>query len=189
MRRTIGGALVALAALRGCGACPAPAGPAPSSPAASAPVAAPTSPQATPLPPARSMTVAVLGDSLSRGYNACSHFGDCPSVSWSGGTDPRIDSVAARIGARTDGPVTVKSFAKSGATVDDLRRQISSAVAVRPDLITLLIGANDVCRATVADMTSTEDYTTAVSAALIVWATLRSAEAPAAAKAARASST
>ncbi|GAA4753611.1 hypothetical protein GCM10025783_28140 [Amnibacterium soli] len=166
MRRTIGGALVTLAALLGCVACTAPAGPAPASSAASAPVAAPSSPQAAPSPPGRSMTVAVLGDSLSRGYNACSHFGDCPSVSWSGGTDDRVDSVATRLGAAAGARVTVRNLARSGATVSDLARQATEAVTLQPDLVTLLIGANDVCRATVADMTSTEDYTTAVSAAL-----------------------
>lgn len=111
-------------------------------------------------------TVAVLGDSLSRGYNACDHFGDCPSVSWAGGTDPRVRSVASRLGRRAGGPVTVRSFARSGAKADELAAQVRAAVATRPDLATVLIGANDVCAATPAGMTSAADYAAAVGSAL-----------------------
>ncbi|MGN6407155.1 MAG: SGNH/GDSL hydrolase family protein [Curtobacterium sp.] len=111
-------------------------------------------------------TVAVLGDSLSRGFNACDHFGDCPSVSWAGGTDPRVDSVASRLGARLHGRVTVKNVAKSGATVADLAAQVPAAAAANPDLVTVLIGANDVCKASLGDMTSTEQYASTVGGAL-----------------------
>ncbi|GAA2749759.1 SGNH/GDSL hydrolase family protein [Amnibacterium kyonggiense] len=130
---------------------------------------APASPSATASAPALtgpSTTVAVMGDSLSRGYNACAHFGDCPSMSWAGGTDARVDSVASRLGARLDGPVTVKNVAKSGATVADLAAQVPAAAAADPDLVTVLIGANDVCRASLDDMTSTEDYAATVGGAL-----------------------
>jgi lysophospholipase L1-like esterase len=123
-------------------------------------------PSSVPRPTGPSTTVAVMGDSLSRGYNACDHFGDCTAVSWAGGTDARVDSIASRLGARLDGPVTVKNVAKSGSTVSDLAAQVPAAAASDPDLVTVLIGANDVCKASVDDMTSTEDYAATLGSAL-----------------------
>jgi len=167
MRRLLRSAAVAAAVLISLSACTAPASGTPtpaSTPRASAPADATPAPTPTPTGPAS--TVAVVGDSLSRGFNACAHYGDCPSVSWAGGRDPRIGSVATRLGALLDGPVTVHSFAKSGARVDDLRRQVASAVATDPDLITVLIGANDVCRATLDEMTPTADFSAAITSAM-----------------------
>jgi lysophospholipase L1-like esterase len=166
MRRIVRAAVVLAGLLLTCSACTV--APASAVRATSATPNATTSPRSAPSPTATGpgSTVAVIGDSLSRGFDACDHFGDCPAVSWAGGTDPRVDSVATRLGALTDGPVTVHSFARSGADVSDLRRQVQMAVAVHPDLITLLIGANDVCRPTVADMTATSAYGAAISAAL-----------------------
>ncbi|MGT2425278.1 SGNH/GDSL hydrolase family protein [Amnibacterium kyonggiense] len=159
MRRAIATAVAGLAllALSGCTAPAAPRASSSPAPSASASSAAPTGP---------ATTVAVLGDSLSRGYNACDHFGDCPAVSWAGGTDARVDSVASRLGARVGGPVTVRNVAESGATVADLAAQVPAAAAAHPDLVTVLIGANDVCRASLDDMTSTEDYAATVGAGL-----------------------
>jgi lysophospholipase L1-like esterase len=161
MRRFARATAVLAGVLLACSACT-------TTPETPATPAASTTPRSTPspTPTGPATTVAVIGDSLSRGFNACDHYGDCPEVSWAGGTDRSVDSVASRIGALTDGPVTVHSFAKSGADVGDLRRQVALAVAVHPDLITLLIGANDVCRATVGDMTSTSTYASAITAAL-----------------------
>jgi hypothetical protein len=165
MRRTLRAVAVLAGVLLACTACTTAA---PAQPPQPAGTATPTAAAASPAPRRTGppTTIAVLGDSLSRGFNACAHYGDCPSVSWAGGTDARIDSVASRLGALTDGPVTVRSFARSGAMVDDLRRQVALAVAADPDLITLLIGANDVCRASVDDMTSTAGYAAAISSAL-----------------------
>lgn len=154
--------VVALAVALVCAGC-APAADPPTSPLTAASSAGAT-PQPTPSGPVT--RIAVVGDSLSRGFDACAHYGDCPSVSWAGGDDPRIDSVATRVGAAVGGPVRVQNLAKSGSTVADLSRQVNLAIATNPDLLTVLIGANDVCRATVDDMTSTADYTEAVSAAL-----------------------
>jgi lysophospholipase L1-like esterase len=163
MRRLIRTAAVAAVLLLACAGCTArPDAAQPVAPSA----AAPSSAAPTPTPTGPATTVAVLGDSLSRGFNACDHYGDCPSVSWAGGKDARIDSIATRIGRLTDGPVTVRSFARSGAAVDDLRRQVTSTVATHPDLITLLIGANDVCRSSLDEMTPTATYATAITAAM-----------------------
>ena len=161
MRRWIATAVAGLAVVLVLSGCTTPA---PSStPTVRTSSAAPTTVPALTGP---ATTIAVLGDSLSRGYNACAHFGDCTSVSWAGGTDARVDSIASRVGARTNGPVTVKNVAKSGATVSDLAAQVPAAASADPDLATVLIGANDVCRASVDDMTSTEDYAATIGADL-----------------------
>jgi lysophospholipase L1-like esterase len=97
--------------------------------------------------------VAALGDSLSTGFDACDHYGDCPAASWATGTDDTVHSIAARLREQTGAKVTVHGDARAGASVDDLPRQVDLAIAQRPTLVTLLIGGNDVCRATVPDMT------------------------------------
>ena len=152
-------AAVALAAVLGTSACTAPPQPV-DSPAPSATGTASSSISGPPL------VMATLGDSLTRGFDACSHYGDCPSVSWAGGTDSRVDSVASRLEVRTGRPVRVHDLARSGAPVADLDRQVQAAVAVRPDLVTVLIGANDVCQGPVETMTPVADYAAAVERAV-----------------------
>ena len=164
MRRPFSASLLVALLLAVCCGCTAQS--ARSDPTAT-PSATPTaSASATPPATGPATTLAVLGDSLSRGFDACDHYGDCPSVSWAGGSDPRIGSLADRIGEQTNGPVHVRNVAVSGATVADLDSQVTAALRTRPDLVTLLIGANDVCRASLDEMTSTTDYATAVSGAL-----------------------
>lgn len=170
-RRTLAAALTAVVALSAA-ACagPGPDPRAPSvSPSRSAPVAAETgAPRPTPTVAARpTRSVAALGDSLSRGFDACSHYGDCTEVSWVTGTDSTVDSIATRLAASQGGkrPV-VHNDARSGASVGDLDRQVSLAIAQRPDLVTLLIGANDVCRPSLDAMTSTAEYASAVDRGL-----------------------
>jgi lysophospholipase L1-like esterase len=110
--------------------------------------------------------IAALGDSLSLGFDACDHYGDCPSASWITGTNTTVDSIAARVRARTGAPVAVHNDARSGVSVDDLPRQVDLAIAQQPDLVTVLIGSNDVCRATVGEMTSAKTYADVVDAQL-----------------------
>jgi lysophospholipase L1-like esterase len=107
-----------------------------------------------------------LGDSLSRGYNACDHYGDCTAVSWITGNDRTVDSIASRTRRLTGAPVKVVNDARSGVSVDDLPRQVDLAIAQQPDLVTVLIGGNDICRATVGDMTSASSYSDTVQAQL-----------------------
>lgn len=147
--------------LAGCTAAPAPTT-ASVRPTADAPSPATPSPSPTGAP----LTVAALGDSLSRGFDACAGFGDCPEVSWSTGTDPRVDSVADRLGALRDAAITRVDAARSGADSSDLARQVEEVVPRSPDLVTLLMGANDVCRPSVETMTPTDVYASRIDAAL-----------------------
>ncbi|MEW2439729.1 SGNH/GDSL hydrolase family protein [Streptomyces caniferus] len=96
-------------------------------------------------------SIAALGDSITVGFDACTLLSDCPRVSWATGTDPQVDSLARRL---VDRPATHSwNFARTGALMSDLPDQISDAVARKPELVTVLIGANDACRREVGAMT------------------------------------
>jgi lysophospholipase L1-like esterase len=152
--------VAALAAVLLCSGCAASPVPGPTDARSAPPQTSAPSPTGPPL------VVAVLGDSLSRGFDACSHYGDCPAASWAGGADAQVDSIASRLGARTGRSTEVHNVALSGGTVADLDRQVAVAVADRPDLVTVLIGANDVCQGPVEAMTPTADYAAAVERAV-----------------------
>lgn len=111
-------------------------------------------------------SVVALGDSITRGMNACpGTFGECPAESWSTGT--ALASHYRRILAGRPG-ATATNLAQSGATVADLAGQARAAVALRPGYVTILIGANDACAGTEADMTSVAEFRTRLDAALMV---------------------
>ncbi|NIY65168.1 MULTISPECIES: SGNH/GDSL hydrolase family protein [Streptomyces] len=111
-------------------------------------------------------SIASLGDSITRGFDACSVLSDCPEVSWSTGTD--VDSLARRLlpAATARAGTHSWNFAKTGAVVADLPGQIEAAAARKPKLITVMIGANDACRNSADDMTSTEQFRTTFTSAL-----------------------
>ena len=170
--RAIAVAAAALAALglAGCSSGPQHDCRAPPPRRRSSAAAASPSPTPTPTSAIRSdtgpTTIAALGDSLSRGFDACDHYGDCTAVSWITGTNTTVDSIASRTRRATGAPVKVVNDARSGVSVDDLPRQVDLAIAQQPDLVTVLIGANDICRATIGDMTSASAYSLIVSAQL-----------------------
>ncbi|WP_043264208.1 SGNH/GDSL hydrolase family protein [Streptomyces sp. CT34] len=98
-------------------------------------------------------SIAALGDSITVGFDACTVLSDCPEVSWATGTDPRVGSLARRL-VRTNPAAHSWNYARTGALMSDLPEQISEAAARRPELVTVLIGANDACRSDVRAMTS-----------------------------------
>ncbi|MEV6669871.1 SGNH/GDSL hydrolase family protein [Streptomyces sp. NPDC051162] len=104
----------------------------------------------------RPESIASLGDSITRGFDACSLLADCPEVSWATGT--QVDSLAHRL---LPSPQTSSwNFAKTGARMSDLPDQMRAAVANRPQLVTVLLGANDACRADVGEMTPVDTFRT-----------------------------
>ncbi|WP_432010650.1 SGNH/GDSL hydrolase family protein [Streptomyces cucumeris] len=105
-------------------------------------------------------SLASLGDSITRGFDACSVLSDCPEVSWSTGKE--VNSLAQRLRSTTRS----WNFAKTGAVMDDLPAQVTAAVGRKPQLVTVMIGANDACRASVSDMTSPEEFRTTFTSAL-----------------------
>lgn len=117
----------------------------------------------TPTWDTRPGSVASVGDSITRGFDACSLLSDCPEVSWSTGSD--VDSVAARL-LPGDAKQRTWNFAKTGAVMAELPAQLRAATAKRPELVTVMIGANDACQDTVAEMTPVADFRADFSAAL-----------------------
>lgn len=110
-------------------------------------------------------SVAAVGDSISRGFDACSVLSDCPQVSWVTGTDTRVRSLASRAlrtpgRARPAGTTVPRSWnlARSGARMSELPRQVARAVGKKPDMVTVLIGSNDACRNGADAMTPVEDF-------------------------------
>ncbi|MBT2383625.1 SGNH/GDSL hydrolase family protein [Streptomyces sp. ISL-11] len=104
----------------------------------------------------RPASLASLGDSITRGFDACAVLADCPEVSWATGTE--VDSLARRL---LVSPQTSSwNYARTGARMADLPGQMRSAIAHKPQLVTVLLGANDACRPNVADMTPVDRFRT-----------------------------
>ncbi|QHF23661.1 hypothetical protein GTU73_06290 [Rathayibacter sp. VKM Ac-2804] len=116
-----------------------------------------------------------LGDSITQAYGTCGQFADCPRNNWSTGTNTTVNSFASRLRTANPGTtVTTANFAQTGDLVAGVPARIDAAVAagVRPDVVTLLIGGNDLCSAknpVAADgytMTTAAAFSTGASAAI-----------------------
>ncbi|MEV6525685.1 SGNH/GDSL hydrolase family protein [Longispora sp. NPDC051575] len=125
----------------------------------------PTLAVAAPPPPPSSM--ASLGDSITRGFNACGWYSDCTEKSWATGTDGTVNSQYLRIRA-VNPAINGKNYndAVSGAASADLPGQAATAVSQGAGYVTILMGANDACAATEAGMTSVATYRANIDAAL-----------------------
>jgi lysophospholipase L1-like esterase len=112
-------------------------------------------------------SIAVLGDSISRGFNACGWFSDCVAQSWSTGDSAGVNSHYLRIRAKNSA-ISGKNYnvAKTGAKSDALPGQAQSAVAQRAAYVTILIGANDACTSTEAGMTAVATFRSRIDSAL-----------------------
>lgn len=131
--------------------------------AAASPAAAQTNP-----PP---NSIASMGDSITRGFNACGFYLDCPSRSFSTGTNSGVDSHYLRILAVNPAiSGNVVNASRSGARVAEMPAQAATVVASGAGYVTILIGANDACTSSEASMTSVAAFRGHIDAAL---ATLR----------------
>ena len=114
-------------------------------------------------PPSR---VTALGDSITRGYDSqgsgCVAFSDCAAFSWATGSNATVNSYFRRLQAVNPSAVlsnpTRGNDGVTGAKVADLNGQALTAIAGNPDLVLILIGANDVCTSSEAAMTSVTDF-------------------------------
>lgn len=113
-------------------------------------------PSAAPRWNTKPASLAALGDSITAGFHACGPLADCPEASWVTGTDGGVNSLARRLLAHPERDAT--NHAVSGATIADLPAQAAKAVADKPELVTILIGANDACAKTPQAMTSTTRF-------------------------------
>ncbi|MFI7315621.1 SGNH/GDSL hydrolase family protein [Streptomyces venezuelae] len=116
------------------------------------------SPKPTPAWDTSPRSLAAVGDSITRGFDACSVLSDCPEASWATGTDTEVDSLATRLLGKGRAASHSWNHAKTGARMADLTRQVEAAAADRPELVTVMTGANDACRPTVASMTPVGEF-------------------------------
>ncbi|MGN5632306.1 SGNH/GDSL hydrolase family protein [Streptomyces sp. AC154] len=103
-------------------------------------------------------SVAAVGDSITRGFDACSVLADCPEVSWSTGTDSAVNSLAVRLLGASGAADHSWNHAATGARIAELPEQMALAAKEDPALVTVMIGANDACRDSVRAMTPVADF-------------------------------
>jgi lysophospholipase L1-like esterase len=116
-------------------------------------------------PPPGSM--ASLGDSITRGFNACGWYVDCPSRSFSTGDYSTVNSHYLRIRA-VNSAISGRNHndARSGAKSADMYGQAGTAVSQGVQYVTMLIGANDACTSSESTMTSVATFRTNVDSGL-----------------------
>ncbi|MFE8943721.1 SGNH/GDSL hydrolase family protein [Streptomyces sp. NPDC003233] len=103
-------------------------------------------------------SIAAVGDSITRGFDACTVLSDCPEVSWATGSDAQVDSLAVRLLGVTGAAERSWNYAVTGARMADLPEQMAQAAARGPELVTVMVGANDACRSSARAMTSVADF-------------------------------
>jgi lysophospholipase L1-like esterase len=102
-------------------------------------------------------SIASTGDSITRAFNTCFFpFVDCPQNSWSTGTSGTVNSHYRRILAANPA-ILGRNYndARTGARMNALNGQVTTAVSQGAEYVTILMGANDVCTSSVATMTPT----------------------------------
>ncbi|APU40157.1 SGNH/GDSL hydrolase family protein [Streptomyces sp. NPDC056254] len=111
-------------------------------------------------------SVAAVGDSITRGFDACSVLADCPEVSWATGNDPAVRSLASRLLGDAAVPERSWNHAVTGSRMADLPAQLAAAAAHKPDLVTVMVGSNDACRPTASSMTPVAEFRSGFEQAL-----------------------
>ena len=132
------------------------------------PTAAVAAGPALPLPD----TMAAVGDSITQAASTAGSLGaDAPHNSWSTGTSATVSSHYLRLLA-AGAPISGQNHNRSvsGARMVGLQAQMATLADLDPDYLTVLIGGNDVCTPTEAQMTLVADFRTQFQAAM---ATLR----------------
>lgn len=124
------------------------------------------SPAAGPVWDRSPKSIAAVGDSITRGFDACSVLADCPEVSWSTGTDSTVRSLAVRLLGSSGAAARSWNHAETGARIAQLPEQMALAAKEDPDLVTVMIGANDACRDSVRTMTPVADFRASFQASM-----------------------
>lgn len=157
--RTAGAVL--LASLLGAAGCSSGGGPHPART-----TAATAKPSPAPVWDRTPSSVAAVGDSITRGFDACTVLSDCPEVSWATGSSPAVDSLAVRLLGADGAAARSWNYAVTGSRMADLPDQMRQAAARRPQLVTVMMGANDACRASTSAMTPVAEFRTEFREAL-----------------------
>jgi lysophospholipase L1-like esterase len=117
--------------------------------------------------------MAAIGDSITAGFGTCLVLADCLRNSWATGDGAVVSSHYKRI---LSGNKAIRghvaNYARDGATAEDLVAQAGQAASTRPAYLTVMIGGNDACRSSIADMTSVADFTASVDRAMTAVKTL-----------------
>ncbi len=112
-------------------------------------------------------SMAAIGDSITVGYGSCFTLTDCPRNSWATGDGAVVSSHYKRI---LSGNKAIEghaaNYAEAGATAGDLTTQAARAASTRPAYLTVMIGANDACAPSEAQMTAPDLFAAEVSDAL-----------------------
>lgn len=105
-------------------------------------------------------SMAAVGDSITQAASSAGTLGaDAPQNSWSTGTSSSVSSHYLRLlaaGAPISGEHHNRSV--SGAKMADLAGQVQTVVPLQPDYLTVLMGGNDLCTDTVAQMTDPQVF-------------------------------
>ncbi|NUP21299.1 MAG: SGNH/GDSL hydrolase family protein [Streptomyces sp.] len=118
------------------------------------------SPKPTPAWDRSPASIAAVGDSITTGFDACAVLSDCPEVSWATGGRAEVDSLAVRLLGKAKAAERSWNYAVTGARMADVPGQVAQAALRRPELVTVMAGANDACRDTTDAMTSVADFRT-----------------------------
>jgi len=112
-------------------------------------------------------SIASLGDSITRGFNAGGWYSDWPSRSWSTGSDSAVASHYSRL-VKLNRKTTVRAWndADTGAKMGALAGQALEAKNQGAKYVTVLMGANDACTSTEAGMTSVATFRSQFAAAM-----------------------
>ena len=105
-------------------------------------------------------SMASTGDSITRAFNTSWFpFIDAPANSWSTGTSSTVNSHYRRILALNPG-ISGRNYndAVSGARMVELAGQMQAVAARNVGYVTVLMGGNDVCRDSEAQMTSVQAF-------------------------------
>ena len=98
--------------------------------------------------PAATLSVVSFGDSITRGASSCGTRADCPVNSWATGSASAVRSIATRLQeVNPDEVVTTANYAKSGSRIAAVSATVTAAATAGadPDVVTLLVGGNDLC--------------------------------------------
>jgi len=112
-------------------------------------------------------SMASLGDSITRGYNACDPYVDCAWRSFSTGGSGLVNSHYLRILAKNAAINGHNSNdARTGAKASAMPGQAATAVSQQVQYVTMLIGANDACTSSESTMTPVSTYRANIDSAL-----------------------
>jgi lysophospholipase L1-like esterase len=111
-------------------------------------------------PPPLPSSMAAVGDSITQAASTGGSLGaDYPQNSWSTGTNAAVNSHYLRLLAMNPA-ISGRNYNRSvsGAKMVDLNGQMQQVVTLHPDYVTVLIGGNDICTDTAAQMTSVSTF-------------------------------